>query len=218
MTPISKLPQPHASRQRARKILANPDRARRGSRRAGSPCRSLPLFRNTSPASTSSTTSFPIRRPWRRVRPRGAAASRRTAWPKASLFAQGKGMCSPCCRRHAGSAGRTSRPNSARTSPWPAKTNSSNCLRIALPERSRQSQNTTGSTPLSSGASADQPDVYFEGGDHTTLVHVSQSQFAQLTGHAPRALRRRWLMDTGPGGRAARARRNGIVRRVEARC
>jgi Ala-tRNA(Pro) deacylase len=33
----------------------------------------------------------------------------------------------------------------------------------------------------------DQPDVYFEGGDHATLVHVSQSQFAQLTGHAPHA-------------------------------
>jgi Ala-tRNA(Pro) deacylase len=30
-----------------------------------------------------------------------------------------------------------------------------------------------------------QPDVYFEGGDHATLVHVSQAQFAQLTGKAP---------------------------------
>jgi Ala-tRNA(Pro) deacylase len=27
----------------------------------------------------------------------------------------------------------------------------------------------------------EQPDVYFEGGDHTTLVHVSQAQFARLT-------------------------------------
>ena len=33
----------------------------------------------------------------------------------------------------------------------------------------------------------DQPDVYFEGGDHATLVHVSQAQFAELTGHAPHA-------------------------------
>jgi hypothetical protein len=39
-----------------------------------------------------------------------AAASRRTAWPRASLlFAQGTGMCSPCCRRRAGSAWWTSR-------------------------------------------------------------------------------------------------------------
>jgi len=30
-----------------------------------------------------------------------------------------------------------------------------------------------------------QPDVYFEGGDHATLVHVSQAQFAELTGAAP---------------------------------
>ena len=29
-----------------------------------------------------------------------------------------------------------------------------------------------------------QPEVYFEAGDHTTLVHVSQSQFAQLTANA----------------------------------
>jgi Ala-tRNA(Pro) deacylase len=33
----------------------------------------------------------------------------------------------------------------------------------------------------------DQPDVYFEGGDHATLVPLSQSQFVQLTGHAPHA-------------------------------
>jgi Ala-tRNA(Pro) deacylase len=31
----------------------------------------------------------------------------------------------------------------------------------------------------------EQPDIYFEGGDHTTLVHVSQAQFARLTVHAP---------------------------------
>jgi Ala-tRNA(Pro) deacylase len=31
----------------------------------------------------------------------------------------------------------------------------------------------------------EQPDIYFEGGDHTTVVHVSQAQFAQLTGYAP---------------------------------
>jgi Ala-tRNA(Pro) deacylase len=31
----------------------------------------------------------------------------------------------------------------------------------------------------------DQPDVYFEGGDHATLVHVSQTQFAELTRAAP---------------------------------
>ena len=30
-----------------------------------------------------------------------------------------------------------------------------------------------------------QPDVYFEGGDHATLVHVSQAQFAELTAAAP---------------------------------
>jgi len=30
----------------------------------------------------------------------------------------------------------------------------------------------------------DQPDIYFEGGDHTTLVHMSQAQFARLTGNA----------------------------------
>jgi len=33
----------------------------------------------------------------------------------------------------------------------------------------------------------DQPDVYFEGGDHATLVHVNRAQFAQLTGNAPHA-------------------------------
>jgi Ala-tRNA(Pro) deacylase len=31
------------------------------------------------------------------------------------------------------------------------------------------------------------PDVYFEGGDHTTLVHVSRAQFAQLSENARRA-------------------------------
>lgn len=30
----------------------------------------------------------------------------------------------------------------------------------------------------------DPPDVYFEGGDHTTLVHVSQTQFARLSENA----------------------------------
>jgi Ala-tRNA(Pro) deacylase len=30
------------------------------------------------------------------------------------------------------------------------------------------------------------PEVYFEGGDHATLVHLSQAQFARLTAHAPR--------------------------------
>jgi Ala-tRNA(Pro) deacylase len=34
----------------------------------------------------------------------------------------------------------------------------------------------------------EQPDIYFEGGDHTTLVHVSQRQFARLTGYAPHYL------------------------------
>ena len=33
----------------------------------------------------------------------------------------------------------------------------------------------------------DQPDVYFEGGDHATLVHVSRTQFADLTGNVPHA-------------------------------
>ncbi len=33
----------------------------------------------------------------------------------------------------------------------------------------------------------DQPDVYFEGGDHATLIHVSQTQFAELTGNARHA-------------------------------
>jgi len=31
----------------------------------------------------------------------------------------------------------------------------------------------------------DAPEVYFEAGDHTTLVHLSQAQFARLTAHAP---------------------------------
>jgi Ala-tRNA(Pro) deacylase len=31
----------------------------------------------------------------------------------------------------------------------------------------------------------EQPDIYFEGGDHTTLVHVAQAQFARLVGNAP---------------------------------
>jgi Ala-tRNA(Pro) deacylase len=30
----------------------------------------------------------------------------------------------------------------------------------------------------------EQPEVYFEGGDHATLVHVSQAQFARLTREA----------------------------------
>jgi Ala-tRNA(Pro) deacylase len=30
----------------------------------------------------------------------------------------------------------------------------------------------------------DPPDIYFEGGDHATLVHISQKQFAQLTKNA----------------------------------
>src|SRR5262245_7417192 len=30
----------------------------------------------------------------------------------------------------------------------------------------------------------DQPDLYLEGGDHTTLVHMSQAQFAKLTANA----------------------------------
>jgi Ala-tRNA(Pro) deacylase len=33
----------------------------------------------------------------------------------------------------------------------------------------------------------DRADVYFEGGDHATLVHVSQTQFAKLTKNAPHA-------------------------------
>jgi Ala-tRNA(Pro) deacylase len=31
----------------------------------------------------------------------------------------------------------------------------------------------------------EQPEVYFEAGDHSTVVHVSQAQFAQLTKNAP---------------------------------
>jgi len=31
----------------------------------------------------------------------------------------------------------------------------------------------------------EQPGVYFEGGDHSTVVHVSQAQFARLTANAP---------------------------------
>jgi len=33
----------------------------------------------------------------------------------------------------------------------------------------------------------DAPEIYMEGGDHTTLIHMGQSQFAQITGQAPRA-------------------------------
>ena len=43
-----------------------------------------------------------------------------------------------------------------------------------------------GPTPLSSGASAISR-TFISRGDDATLVHVSQSQFAQLTGHAPHA-------------------------------
>ena len=32
----------------------------------------------------------------------------------------------------------------------------------------------------------EQPDVYIEGGDHATLIHMGQSQFAQLTKQAQR--------------------------------
>jgi Ala-tRNA(Pro) deacylase len=32
-----------------------------------------------------------------------------------------------------------------------------------------------------------QPEVYFEGGDHATLVHMSRTQFAELTANAPHA-------------------------------
>jgi len=31
----------------------------------------------------------------------------------------------------------------------------------------------------------EQPEIYFEGGDHATLVHMTQPQFARLTGNAP---------------------------------
>jgi len=31
----------------------------------------------------------------------------------------------------------------------------------------------------------EQPDVYLEGGDHVTLVHMSSAQFARLTAGAP---------------------------------
>jgi Ala-tRNA(Pro) deacylase len=30
-----------------------------------------------------------------------------------------------------------------------------------------------------------QPDIYFEAGDHTTVVHVSQAQYSELTRNAP---------------------------------
>jgi len=33
----------------------------------------------------------------------------------------------------------------------------------------------------------EQPDVYFEGGDHATLVHMSHAQFANLTAAARHA-------------------------------
>jgi len=33
----------------------------------------------------------------------------------------------------------------------------------------------------------DQPDIYFEGGDHATLVHVTRTQFAKLMGGAAHA-------------------------------
>ena len=34
---------------------------------------------------------------------------------------------------------------------------------------------------------AEKPDIYFEGGDHTTLVHMAGSTFARLMGEAPHA-------------------------------
>jgi Ala-tRNA(Pro) deacylase len=33
----------------------------------------------------------------------------------------------------------------------------------------------------------DEPDVYLEGGDHATLIHLSRAQFARLTAEAPHA-------------------------------
>jgi Ala-tRNA(Pro) deacylase len=35
---------------------------------------------------------------------------------------------------------------------------------------------------------ARQPDVYFEGGDHVTLIHMTAAQFARLTSGAPHGL------------------------------
>jgi Ala-tRNA(Pro) deacylase len=35
---------------------------------------------------------------------------------------------------------------------------------------------------------AKQPDIYFEGGDHATLVHVTGPEFARLTGGQPHGL------------------------------
>lgn len=43
----------------------------------------------------------------------------------------------------------------------------------------------------------DAPDVYFEAGDHCSLVHMDQSEFARLTQKAPHArfARSVWLLD-----------------------
>jgi Ala-tRNA(Pro) deacylase len=42
-----------------------------------------------------------------------------------------------------------------------------------------------------------QPEVYLEGGDHTTLVHMDRAQFARLTANAPRFQMQAYGLGTG---------------------
>ncbi len=70
------------------------------------------------------------------------------------------------------------------TSIWPAKTRSGSCFRTVRSARFPRSASAYELDVIVDDSIQAQPDVYLEGGDHATLVHMDQAQFARLMAEA----------------------------------
>jgi Ala-tRNA(Pro) deacylase len=96
------------------------------------------------------------------------------AWQRASSFAPETGMFWPCCPLRAGSAARNSRwelgENFALASENELEQLFEDCVAGAVPPVGEAYGLDAVVEPSISG----QRDLYFEGGDHATLVHVTQ--------------------------------------------
>jgi Ala-tRNA(Pro) deacylase len=88
---------------------------------------------------------------------------------------------SRCYRRRAGSIGQSSRRNPARPSPLASENEIEQLFEDCAPGAIPPIGECYGLDAVVEPRICDQPDVYFVGGDHATLVRVSQTQFAALT-------------------------------------
>ena len=157
--------------------------ARLARRKGGLNMAISPTFQSTWLPRTSCMTLLRTNRRNRLCVPLRPAGSRATVLPKLSCSATSMAISWPYCRRRTTSACRTLGCSSAWTSTSQPSMKSKSCSKTACEVRPPVGE-CYGLDTVVDDSIEEQPEVYLEGGDHATLVHMSHAQFAALTATA----------------------------------